>query len=94
MTNPRCELCGHFVSWQADSAAYYGSTIDMEPPELHYFCESCADESKNKHLERGEPYQAYWLEPDWNREVAEELGFVKDGYRWIKQNVTQVTEED
>lgn len=85
-TNPKCEYCGRFVSWTADQATYYGSVIDIEPPDPHYFCERCAEEARQEQLKKGQPYQAYWLEPEWNREVAKELSFVKQEYRWIKEN--------
>jgi len=84
--NPKCAFCGRFVSWKADQATYYGSVTDCEPPDPHYFCDRCADESKLEQLSKGRPYQAYWLEPDWNREVADELGFVKEDYRWVRKD--------
>ena len=84
LLNPRCELCGKFTSWAADSATYYGSVLDMEPPDPHYFCDKCAQECKEKQLKSGQPYQGYWIDPAWNRVVANRLGFVKKDYRWVK----------
>lgn len=84
-TNPRCGYCGRFVSWDADQATYYGSVIDFEPPDPHSFCKKCASESKEEQIKKGVPYQAYWIEPQWNREVATALGFTKKDYRWVKE---------
>jgi hypothetical protein len=36
----RCCYCGRFCK-PYDTGTYYGSTLDMEPPDPEYFCKAC-----------------------------------------------------
>lgn len=65
MMNNRCEYCGRFVGYGADSGTYYGSYFDYEPPDPVYFCKKCVEER----LQHPEDVitGCWWLKPDYVR---------------------------
>lgn len=62
--NIQCEHCGQFCK-PHDSGTYYGSCIDMEPPDESFFCKKCVD----KELETPERVivGCWWLKPNYVR---------------------------
>ena len=73
ITNPNCYGCGKFVSWTADQATYWGNATMTEPPDPHYYCDACAEESKTEAVKRGYVMNAWWCKPRWAIEAQEEL---------------------
>lgn len=58
----KCSECGKFCK-SVDSGTYFGSVLDLEPPDPDYFCQECV----NKKIE--EPYsvisQCWWIKPNY-----------------------------
>jgi len=56
----KCYYCGRFCK-PHDTGTYYGSTLDMEPPDPLFFCKKCVD----KELQHPEKVivGCWWIKP-------------------------------
>ena len=72
----RCAACGRFCKSNCDSGIPYGNSLDTEPPEDEYWCDSCT-KKEEKYYVKQEWIPNYWMQPKWIRRVAEQLGFVQ-----------------
>lgn len=78
MYNPRCCVCGKFVSYNADYGVPFGGSQDYEPPDPEFYCVSCIEEEKEYYREIGY-VPTKWVPADWHYELAKELGFALAG---------------
>ena len=60
---PRCCVCGRFVSYDADSGTMYGSSTSLEPPEDDYFCPRCAQKETDWYVSMGRILRCWWIKP-------------------------------
>ena len=58
----RCESCGKFCN-PADKGTYYGGCMDLEPPDVSFFCKTCV----GKKLKEPERIISgcWWLKPSY-----------------------------
>ena len=80
----RCTVCGRFCKSTCDSGTPYGNSLDTEPPEDEYWCDSCAKKEEDHYVKEGR-VPDYWIQPKWVRKAAKSLGFVEvhtEGDTW------------
>jgi len=63
----RCEICGKFCR-PYDRGNYYGSVLDLEPPDVVYFCKPCVE----KELRSPEKIISgcWWIKPNYVEKIC------------------------
>ena len=84
--NPKCVICGKFVSYGADYSVSFGGAGDSEPPDPEYYCPKCIEQQKEFYRKQGRVPCSY-ISSQWEVDLATELGYVREQYRWVKKEV-------
>lgn len=81
--NPKCSICGKFVSYDADYSVSFGSACDTEPPDPEYYCPKCIERQKEYYRKQNRVPCSY-IPSQWEIDLAAELGYERKQYEWIK----------
>ena len=73
LAQPRCCICGRFVSWGADQSVSFGDTSMTEPPDPAYYCGPCAAGQEAEAV-RDRRLPVRWVTSQWERRAAVLLG--------------------
>ena len=85
-TQPRCQICGVYCGYYADSGTVYGcSSYDPpEPFDPEFWCKKCATKEYQDSLKEGEKMYVYWQMPMWQIKALKKLGLKKVKHKLVK----------
>jgi len=85
-TKPKCQICGVYCGYSADSGTTYGcSDYDSpEPFDPDFWCKKCAKKEYKRALVEGEKMYVYWQMPNWQIKALKKLGLKKVEHKLVK----------